>query len=302
MPVIAGVDAGGTSTNVVVMRDGELVGTSVGDAANVSVAGIGATADTIVRALRAALGDASADALYVGAAGAGRPLIAGALEAALASRLPGVRIGVGDDARIALRAGVAQGDALALVVGTGSIACALVDERFTRGGGYGYLLGDPGSGYAIGAAALRLLLMTYDGRAARDPMLERIAAHLEVHELTEVLARVYDAPQPVREIAAIAPLVLDAASGGERSATKIVQGAALELFEMLKGVVHAAGVRNRELPLVFAGGLLERNSLLTFLLETRIANEMPFVHPVKAPPRPEFGALTLARALAGSHA
>ncbi|MDE2480772.1 MAG: hypothetical protein KGN02_01105 [bacterium] len=297
MSVIVGVDAGGSSTNVVAMRDELPLGTYAGDPANVRVAGIAASAACIAQAVGAALGAMRPDAVFVGAAGAGRDDVAHALRDALAEHLRGTRIGVSDDARIALRAGVPEGDALALVAGTGTIACAVVGERFVRCGGYGHLLGDEGSGYAIGAAALRLLLKMYDGRAPHDAMLARIAAHLHASQAQDVLARIYEAPAPVREIAAIAPFVLDAATAGERSATKIVQAAALDLYELLKALVRAADVRNRELPLVLAGGLLASNSLLSFLLETRISNEMPFVQPLKAPPRPEYGALALARAL-----
>ena len=302
MSLIVGVDAGGTSTNVVAMRDGAVIATFEGGAANARVASVDGAAETIARAVSSVLGGERADAVFVGAAGAGRAAVAAGLRAALEARMPEVRVGVSDDARIALRAGVPDGDALALVAGTGSIACALVGERFTRAGGYGYLLGDEGSGYAIGAAALRLLLKMYDGRAPRDPMLDRILEVLRVDGPQEVLARLYDASAPVREIAAIAPIVLETATAGERSATKIVQAAALDLFEMLKALVRSAGAQNRELPLVLAGGLLQSNSLLTFLLETRIANELPFVTPIKQPPRPEYGALALARALLGEDA
>ncbi len=303
MSVIVGVDAGGTSTNAVAERDGAILGTFEADAANARTASVEAAAETIARAAASVLGGGVPDALFVGAAGAGREAIARGLQAALAVRLPHTRIGVSDDARIALRAGAPHGDALALIAGTGSIACALVDERFVRTGGYGYLLGDEGSGYALGAAALRLLLKSYDGRAPRDAMLERIEERIGVTDAQALLARIYDAVAPVREIASFAPLVLDAATAGERSATKIVQAAALDLFETLKALVARAGARNRELPLVLAGGLLQRNTLLTFLLETRIVNEMPFLHAVKQPPRPEYGALALARALlAAEHA
>ena len=48
------------------------------------------------------------------------------------------------------------------------------------------------------------------------------------------------------------------------------------------------------MPLVLSGGLLRENSMLTYLLETRIANELPHVH-VRKGAAPHEGALALAR-------
>ena len=50
-----------------------------------------------------------------------------------------------------------DGVGVALIAGTGSVAFGrAADGRTIRCGGWGYLLGDEGSGYAIGRAALRL--------------------------------------------------------------------------------------------------------------------------------------------------
>jgi len=76
-----------------------------------------------------------------------------------------------------------------------------------------------------------------------------------------------------------------------------VQTAALELFELVRALCRAADVDSRPLPLVFSGGLLRRNSLLTYLIETRIANELPHLRLIKDGPEPHFGALALARGL-----
>jgi N-acetylglucosamine kinase-like BadF-type ATPase len=90
--------------------------------------------------------------------------------------------------------------------------------------------------------------------------------------------------------------VLEAAAGGERSASKIVQQAALDLFELLRALARSAGLDGKTVPLVFAGGLLGENSLLSYLLETRIASEFPLMHIVKGSD-PIDGALAKAREL-----
>ncbi len=297
MSVVVGVDAGGSATSVVVERDGVASGAFEGDAANVRRAGVEDAASTIARAIASATQGQHVDAIAVGAAGAGYRDVAAALESALRARLSGARVSVCDDATIALRAAVPRGDGIVLVSGTGSIAYAIAGDRTYRAGGHGFLLGDEGSGAAIGAAAVRLLLRVYDGRARRDGFIEAVESVLDTESTEDVVQVIYGDDDPVRKLASLAPVVVGCASDGERDATKIVQSAALELSDMLKTVVRSAGVAQRELPVVLAGGLLLQNSLLTYLLETRIVNEYPAFHLIKNPPSPEYGALALARAM-----
>ena len=297
MSIVVGVDAGGTATNVVVSNGDAIAGKFAGGPANVRIAGVDDAADTIARAVGSALGGAEPAAIFVGAAGAGRDDLANTLRRALTVRFPGAALGVSDDAGIALRAAVPQGDGAVLIAGTGSIAYAESGGERFRTGGYGYLAGDEGSAFAIGSAAVKLTLRSYDGRSPRDPLVESIEAAFGASGAQSMLSEIYDAQGPVTRIASLAPIVVQAATDGERSATKIVQGAALDLFDLVKSLVKAAGIGDRELPLVFAGGLLAQNSLLTYLLETRVSNELPMMHVIKGAPAPQYGALTLARGL-----
>ncbi len=297
MSLVVGVDAGGSSTSVIVERDGIASGAFEGDAANVRRAGVDDAAATIARAVASATQGEAVDAMVVGAAGAGYEEVASALERALRTRVSGARVFVCDDANIALRAAVEKGDGIVVISGTGSIAYAVAGEKTFRAGGHGFLLGDEGSGAAIGAAAVRLLLRVYDGRARRDGFIEAIESVFDSDTPEDLMQAVYSDPDPVRKLASLAPVVVACASDGERDASKIVQAAALELADLLKTVVRSSGLAQRDVPVVLSGGLLAHNSLLTYLLETRIVNEYPSFLLVKNPPAPEYGALALARTM-----
>jgi glucosamine kinase len=297
VPILIGVDTGGSAVRWIVERDGVATAGS-GEAKNVRSAGVGQTAELIAAAVRGAVGGAGFDALAVGAAGAGDTTIAHALEHELRAHFASGKISVVDDALVALRAAVPRGDGAVLIAGTGSIAYATIGAQTYRTGGYGYLLGDDGSGFAIGRAALALLLRSYDGRVPRTPLFDALETRLQAKDARELLSRIYEEANPVGKIASVAGIVLEQASAGERAATKIVQGAALELVDMLKALVKLAQANARELPLVFAGGLLAENSLLSYLIETRLLADLPLLHPVKGAPAPVHGALELARALA----
>lgn len=298
--IAVGVDAGGSQTIAVAMRDGELLAPTTGPAASVTIAGIDRAAAAIGDTIAAAAQSASPDAIVVGAAGAGTESAASGLLAALLARFPKARVEVTDDAHVALRAAVPAGDAIALIAGTGSIAYAEIGGNVFRSGGFGYLVGDEGSGFMIGAAAVRLALKSSEGRAPSDALTQAVLARIGTHDARDAVTRLYSGDSPVTTIASFAPLVLESAGTGERSAAKIVQAAALDLFDLVRSVCRIASIPNdRDTPIALCGGLLSENSMLTYLLETRLANELPHLPIVRNATAPHFGALAQARALLG---
>lgn len=298
MPSIAvGVDAGGSKTAVVYAVDGEAGRVRVCEGANASVSGTESAAAIIAQAVEQSLDGGVPHAIFVGAAGAARTEVREAIEEALRARYAGARIAVRDDAYIALRARVPQGDGVVVIAGTGSIAYAQHGERGYRCGGYGYLLGDDGSGFTIGSAGIAHLLRSFDGRAPRDELVSALQAQLDARDLEGALQAVYSSAHPVGTVAAAAQVVLDVAQAGSRSAAKIVQSAALGLGELVKSVVKNAGLAGAAVPIVLAGGLLQSNSLLTYLLETRLLNEHPNMPVTKGDADPCMGALGEAQRL-----
>lgn len=295
--VIVGVDAGGTTTVVAVEQDGELLRTHAGPGANASSRGAEPASAVVAQMIVAALDGALPHSIFVGAAGAAREDVARTLRGTLESRFPGTVVGVRDDAYIALRASVPEGDGAVLISGTGSIAYAQHGDAEFRSGGHGYLLGDEGSGFSIGSAALRLLLRVFDERAPSEPFTDALAAHLGASDALGVTMRVYGAENSVAAVASVAPVVLEFANQGDRSANKIVQAAALELSDMAKSIVKRAQLAQTGAPLVLAGSLLANNSLLTYLLEMRLKNDLPEMPVFKADAQPFSGALAAARRL-----
>ncbi|MBV8117495.1 MAG: hypothetical protein JOZ01_05930 [Candidatus Eremiobacteraeota bacterium] len=288
--LVVGVDAGGSRTIAAVACDDDVVRTFVADGANPNLYGIDAAVRAIGAAIEGALKDDVAKAIVVGSAGAGRVDVAAKIAEGLRGRFPAIPIAVTHDAHIALLAAVPSGDAIVLIAGTGSLAYGDVKGRQARAGGGGYALDDAGSGYAIGAAALRRLLRAHEGRAPRDPLLDALAKHTSATNAAELVAYVYS-DAPIARIANVAPIVLEFAGNGDRGAVKIVQEAARELFELVQTVIRALDATESALPLAFSGGLLRQNSMLTYLIETRTAAEFPYLRVVKNSAEPYMGAL-----------
>jgi N-acetylglucosamine kinase-like BadF-type ATPase len=273
--LFVGVDAGGSRTIAAMARGPQLVRTVEAKPANPNVVGLDDAAQVVANAIESVLAGACADAIVAGIAGAGSENVQDRLRGCLETRFPGVPIAVTHDARIALRAVVHADDGIVLIAGTGSIAYAEVDGSSLFAGGYGYLLGDRGSGYAIGAAGLREQVDAGD---------------------RELLARLYRLPSPVVEIAGHARIVLEQAADGDAYALRIVHEAAEDLLELIASIVEKCG--RPGLPLAFAGGLLRERNALSQRLEQRIAEEWLDVTVVDERAEPFAGALALARELA----
>ncbi len=291
--MILGIDLGG-SKSVAMARDGERRTRAEAGPANPSVLSVESVRSVLHALVRdLALGD-SPESVVLGAAGLSNPGIAAALEASLHELFPQARIICTSDLEIALRAAIPSGDGAVLVLGTGSgIYGERGEERIALGGG-GYLLGDEGSGYALGLAAARLLLRSYEERAPRAAWFAGIERALACSDRATLFSALYRSPVPVAAIAALAPLVLAAADSGERSAVKIVQGAALELAELVRALLRRLDASQVPFSLALCGGLVRENSLLTFLFETRLSNEAPFLNIRKFSGEPVEGALVVA--------
>lgn len=296
--VAVGVDAGGTTTRAAVSENGVPAGEAEGSGANATTVGVDDAADAIVTTVRKALEHRRPAAIVVGAAGAGRSTVAATLEELISSAFPSARVAVGDDAAIALRAAIPHGPGIVLIGGTGSIAYAENGERRARVGGLGYLAGDEGSAFAIGMAAVRLYGRVLDGRARADETTGVVARALDAPDRDAYLGALYDAPLVPATIAALAPAILALAGSGNRVATKIVQQAGLELGDLLRSAARAVDLVDSSPTVALAGGLFAENTLLTYVLELRIINELPGASIVRGGDGAAIGALRLAEALA----
>jgi N-acetylglucosamine kinase-like BadF-type ATPase len=107
---------------------------------------------------------------------------------------------------------------------------------------------------------------------------------------------IYDARLDPAAVAALAPSIVAFAGKGNRASTKIVQDAARDLGDLLKAALRGAQLTQASPPIALAGGLLRENSLLTFLLETRLTGDFTGSEIVRGGFEPVRGALRLAEA------
>ena len=155
---------------------------------------------------------------------------------------------------------------VALISGTGSFALgrSLAGTQ-ERAGGWGYLVGDEGSGYAIAIEALRSAFRSVDGRGPETAMLPALLAHLGVFDASSLVSHLYAAETDRRRIADLAPVVLEIAESGDPVAGAVVAGAAHGLTELVL-TLNTRLALQQPVPLAVAGGVLVRSERIRRLV------------------------------------
>ncbi|MFC0865552.1 N-acetylglucosamine kinase [Sphaerimonospora cavernae] len=172
-----GVDGGGTSTRCVVVGDnGEITGR--GRAGGANVVSVADPAANLLAALLAALEGLDRSRVAGGVFGlAGVEAMGGLAERAWKEAgLPG-RPTVVPDMLVAFTGATTEPDGTVLVAGTGAGGARIQHRQVVRrADGWGWLLGDEGSGVWIGRRAVAAALTALDGRAAATALVDDVAA------------------------------------------------------------------------------------------------------------------------------
>ena len=183
------------------------------------------------------------------------------------------KIAIVTDILPVLAAGTSEGVGVAIVSGTGSVAVGRApDGHPVRVGGWGYLLGDEGSGYAIGRAGLRLVLEDLETKAELRPLAARLVKEFSASSVSELTGAIYGCPNPRTTIAALAPYVLAAAETGDPDALEIVTWAARKLAALTQRAVRSANLGSEGLAIALGGSLLVGSPRLQNQLQIELRN------------------------------
>ncbi|WP_236794378.1 BadF/BadG/BcrA/BcrD ATPase family protein [Amycolatopsis sp. GM8] len=160
---------------------------------------------------------------------------------------------------------------VALIAGTGVACLALPRAGQPRlFDGNGYLLGDEGGAFWIGASAIRSVLRRHDGVGAATA-LSHVAAE-RFGPIPELREAVYGHVRPVNAVAQFARDVLDVAGQGDSTAEAIVQSAADELAATAQAGV--AWVGDEVVDIALGGKLFALGSLLRSRFETTMSSSI----------------------------
>jgi len=301
--LLLGVDGGGSKTLALVADlEGRVLGRGLAGASNFNFVGIQVTIAALEQAMSAAMAQVRNDsqtvlAAVVGLAGAQEPVDQAPFAAWLRTRYPAVPTLVVHDTDLVLAGGTPGGWGVAVVSGTGSIVHARTAAgRTVYASGWGYLLGNEGSGYAIGLRALQASVRAHDGRGPRTTLIEPILAQWSLERAEDLIQRVYRENASVADIAALAPIVLRAASEGDTVAKDIAQDAGSELALAVMAAVSRLQWTGT-IPCAQAGSILLHGQAVAAAFLARVAELHLPLDPIVQVPEPALGALRLAQTL-----
>jgi len=298
--IVLGVDGGGSKTSCVAIdRQGNLVGEGRAASSNRNSVGEDLARANLYQAITEALQQAGGQpaaviAICLGMAGVDRAPERILVTGWVAQWLPGVPLLLHNDALIALAAGTA-GHLYGIVVisGTGMIVYGVNGAgKQQRAGGWGALLGDRGSGYALAIAALTAIANAADKLGPPTALQPRILEHLGLATPQALIGWTYGDVTWSR-FAALAPLVVQCAAEADPVARQIIEQAAVDLAAAVVAVVQGLGMANETFPLVLAGGNL-RPGLLSDRLCAHLTQLVPQANLIHPQIEPALGAALLA--------
>lgn len=236
---LAGIDGGGTHTRLEIRdMDNQPIRRAEFGPFNLNSIGEAAFRHRIREIFAFCGGMAPCARLCVGAAGISNPSVGTILAEELSQAgFQGRHILCGDQ-EIALR-GAMDPPGIAVIAGTGSICFGKnADGKTARSGGYGHLIDDGGSGYALGRDVLSSAVRCLDGRVKDSEILRAVCDRLGTGP-DGIVPFVYDSKTDKSAIAGFAPLALELAARNDPEAWRILRREASELYALVSAVQEA---------------------------------------------------------------
>ena len=267
MDLVCGIDGGQTSTRcVLATTHGEILGQGRGGPLTHLNAEGGRERfiQSVDQALQKAwtatgLTACPLAAIVVGATG----ILANSPEASTATEflstlIQAQSVHVCSDAMTALQSAHEGRPGVIVIAGTGTIALGMDSSGHTaRAGGWGWLIGDEGSAFAIGRAGLRAALYARDGMEPGTVLEDLFARHFGVSNLHDVKRIIYAPDFGAKGFAALAKVVSRAAEQGDGPARRLIREAGTALAHEAIAVIENLHFCESSTPVAPLGGAFE---------------------------------------------
>ncbi len=266
MTYVLGIDAGGTSARAVLATpDGQILATGRGGPANFQAVGDDMAVASLDRAIDEAViavghSDSIRDDIATVVAGlAGMHVQADYDRFTLLMHrlLPSSQVHICNDGQVALAGATGGAPGVVVVAGTGSIAYGMDRPgRYLRCGGWGYIIDDEGSAYAITLAALHAASRAADGRTGPSSLMTAFGEAVGVPTFDDILRPVYGPPVLTRhQLAALAPLVTRCAADGDAVARQVLVEAGQDLAALALTLLRQCAAADEAYPVAYTGGV-----------------------------------------------
>lgn len=207
---------------------------------------------------------------------------------------------IGSDQDNVFYASILEEYGLVVLSGTGSFAIGInSDGKTYSAGGWGYLIGDEGSGYYVGISALKAVIDYYEGRGPYTLLVEEIKKYFcikSIEELRRVLYKDLGGDNEltrVKKIASLSSVVLECINRGDKIAASIVENTSNELFSLAQIVIKKLEMYDTEYMISIAGGLINFGEYIYKPFREQIEQNYSNFHFVEPLFPPVIGSLML---------
>lgn len=292
--VILAIDGGATRTRCLAMdRDGRVLGRGEAGPSNHLLIDHDRVRQSLSSAMDRALASAglSRSAVRCAAAGLAGVDYDGAGADVVRRLLDGIGaavVAIEGDVVIAHLAALGGGPGVVALAGTGSNILGIgSDGTRVKVGGWGPLYGNQGSAHEIARQALVAAARAYDGLGPRTTLVRAILQRFGLREFRDTLHAIYGVGLGTSEVAALAPLVEDAAESGDNVARQILVRAGTDLAEGVAVVLDRLERGDQQRLVSYQGAVLKscaaaREAFVRALNERgeRIRVEAPMYEPI----------------------
>ena len=302
MPFFLGIDGGGSKTRCIVGDEKSLLGTGTSSSCKVQRVGEACARDSLAAAIHESCVQAGISPRQIartcaGVTGSARAEIANIMRELISSIVAGEAEVVGD-VEVAFEDAFGTGPGVLVIAGTGSIVYGRnAHTKTARAGGWGHAISDEGSGYWIGAEAIRAALRARD-RGDDSKLLRELMQAIAAADVDDFIVRVNATPTP--DFAALVPAVLAASDRGDVLATKVLEQSGFELARLAEIVIHRLFANSDEIPVATHGGVLASSEQVKKSLVSELRSRNPHVLFPSRTIDPARGALSRARRGFGS--
>jgi N-acetylglucosamine kinase-like BadF-type ATPase len=277
MRCVLGFDGGGTKTDCVLMDEtGAILARARSGASNPTTFGVEASVASLSAGGKDALcaaGKSRPDVAYIvaGVSGAAEPKMRSALQWGLQPEFPNAAIAVTSDLVLSLAA-TGEIPSLVVIAGTGSAVLGRTAPiELARAGGFGPVIGDPGSAYDIGRKTLALYFQKHLSKE-EFPLATKILELFDC-KFDEFFDQARSQPGAI--FPKVFPIVAAAAETGDVSARALLTSAAEDLRDQVREVLEKLKLKESSFFLAKTGGVFDGSAFLNAQFDSMVRGIAP---------------------------
>ena len=286
-----GIDGGGTKTVALCTdADGTVLAKVSGDSINFYSEGMERARENmrdVVRQIEKIVGPCEYEGIFIGSSALSGKADDETLKVFSQGIFNAKNIVMDSDLAAALLTMYDSPECVAVISGTGSMAVlkTAYDEIKTAGG-WGYILGDEGSAYAIAIDGIRAGIRGFEGSAEKTALTDELVSFFNASDIYDLIGLFYDPPMERKKIADFARCVCSVAEY-DSVAKYIVNSQAQSLSKTVLSLLHD---QPKDIKIGLWGGVAINSQIFRSAL-TQSLSEQGYENICVLPFSPEVGAV-----------